>query len=73
VLATTGDLEAAERLYRTALEWSPSQRSHLTRQSLFLTLSGSPARAAMMGLAEIAETRGDVVAAGELRSRAAFP
>ncbi|HSS53240.1 MAG TPA: BTAD domain-containing putative transcriptional regulator [Gaiellales bacterium] len=70
VLAEMGDLEAAERLYRTALEWSQAPRSHLSRESLFMVLAGSPATAALRGLAEIAEARGDTVTAGELRSRA---
>ena len=70
VLAARGDLEAAERLYRTALEWSQAPRSHLSRESLFLALAGSPATAALLGLAEIAEALGDTVTAGDLRIRA---
>jgi predicted ATPase/DNA-binding SARP family transcriptional activator len=70
VLAAMGDLEAAERLYRTALEWSQAPRDHLSRESLFLALAGSPATAALLGLADIAEALGDTVTAGELRNRA---
>ena len=70
VLAARGDLEAAERLYRTALEWSQAPRSHLSRESLFLALAGSPATAALLGLADIAEAVGDTVTADELRNRA---
>jgi predicted ATPase/DNA-binding SARP family transcriptional activator len=70
VAEATGDADTAERLYRRVLEWSQLQRPRQARESLFVALAGSPARAALLGLAEIAEGRGDTVAADELRSRA---
>ena len=70
VAAATGDADAAERLYRQVLEWSQLQRPHQARESLFVALAGSPATAALLGLAEIAEARGDTAAADELRGRA---
>ena len=62
--------DAAERLYREVLEWSQTQRPHQARESLFLALAGSPATAALLGLAELAEARGDTASADELRGRA---
>ena len=70
VAGATGDADAAENLYRRVLEWSQLERAHQARESLFVALAGSPARAALLGLADIAEDRGDAVAAGELRGRA---
>ena len=58
---------AAERLYREVLEWSQAQRPHQARESLFVALAGSPATAALLGLAELAEARGDTAAADEFR------
>ena len=68
--AAAGDAQTAERLYREVLEWSQAQRPHQARESLFLALAGSPATAALLGLAEIAEARGDTAAADGLRGRA---
>ena len=47
-----------------------SQRPRQARESLFVALAGSPATAALLGLAELAEARGDTAAADELRGRA---
>jgi len=68
--AAAGDTDAAERLYRQVLEWSQTQRPHQARESLFLALAGSPATAALLGLADIAEARGDTRSADDLRERA---
>jgi predicted ATPase/DNA-binding SARP family transcriptional activator len=68
--AAAGDADSAERLYRQVLEWSQTQRPRQGRESLFLALAGSPATAALLGMAEIAEARGDTAAADELRGRA---
>jgi tetratricopeptide (TPR) repeat protein len=70
VAAATGDADTAESLYRRVLEWSDRQRPHQARESLFVALVGSPATAALLGLAEIAEDRGDTASADELRARA---
>jgi predicted ATPase/DNA-binding SARP family transcriptional activator len=70
VLAAAGDVEAAEKLYRNALEWSLIPRPHRARESLFVILAGSPATAALVGLAEVADARGDGAAAAELRAQA---
>jgi len=68
--AAAEDAKTAERVYRQVLEWSQAQRSHTARESLFLALVGSPATAALLGLAELAEARGDTAAAAGLRERA---
>ena len=65
-----GDADAAERLYRTALEWATRQRPHRARESIFVTIAGSPATGALVGLADLATARGDTEAAEELRARA---
>jgi predicted ATPase/DNA-binding SARP family transcriptional activator len=70
VLAAAGDVEAAERLYRNGLEWSLMPRPRRARESLFVMLAGSPATAALVGLAEVADARGDDAAAAELRAQA---
>ena len=70
IAAATGDADGAERLYRQVLEWSQLQRPHQARESLFVALAGSPATAALLGLAEIAEARGDTASADEFRPRA---
>ena len=67
IAAATGDADGAERLYRQVLEWSQLQRPHQARESLFVALAGSPATAALLGLAELAEARGDTAAADEFR------
>ena len=70
IAAATGDADGAESLYRQVLEWSQLQRPHQARESLFVALAGSPATAALLGLAELAEARGDTAAADEFRGRA---
>jgi predicted ATPase/DNA-binding SARP family transcriptional activator len=72
VLAADGDVDTAERLYRNVLEWSEVERPRQAREVLFVTLAGSPGAAALLGLAEIADARGDGAAAEELRGRAAL-
>jgi hypothetical protein len=66
----SGNADTAESLYRRVLEWSQLQRPHQARESLFVALAGSPTTAALLGLAEIAEARGDTASADELRGRA---
>ncbi len=68
--AAAGDVDSAERLYRQVVEWSQAQRPRQARESLFLALAGSPATAALLGLADLAEARGDAAAADDLRGRA---
>ena len=70
IAAASGDAGDAERLYRQVIEWSQLQRAHQARESLFLALAGSPAAAALLGLADLAEGRGDTAAADEFRGRA---
>jgi predicted ATPase/DNA-binding SARP family transcriptional activator len=69
-LAATGDTDTAERLHRNALEWSVRPRPHLARESLFVVIADSPAAAALLGLAELADARDDAAAAADFRSRA---
>lgn len=49
---------------RLTLEWSAAARPCHARESLFVTLVGSPATGALLGLAETADARGDAAAAG---------
>ena len=70
IAGASGDADGAERLYREVLEWSQMERARQSRESLFVALAGSPAAAALLGLAELAEGRGDTAAADELRGRA---
>ena len=49
---------------------SDTQRPRRGRESLFDALAGNPATVALLGLATIAEARGDAIAADELRARA---
>jgi predicted ATPase/DNA-binding SARP family transcriptional activator len=70
IATAAGAAESAERLYRQVLEWSETERQHQARESLFLALAGSPATAALLGLAELAEARGDAASADEFRGRA---
>ena len=72
IAAASGDADGAERLFRQVLEWSQLERPRQARESLFRALAGSPATAALLGLAELAEARGDTAAAGEFRGRAAL-
>jgi predicted ATPase/DNA-binding SARP family transcriptional activator len=68
--AAAGDANTAETLYRNALEWSVRPRPHRARESLFVTIAGSPATGALLGLADLAAARGDAEAADEMRARA---
>ena len=56
IAAAAGDTAAAERLYKQVVEWSQADRPHEARESLVLALAGSPAQAAELGLAELADT-----------------
>jgi predicted ATPase/DNA-binding SARP family transcriptional activator len=69
-IAAAGDADAAEQLYREVLDWSQAERPHQAREALFVALAGSPVTSALLGLAELAEARGDAAAADELRARA---
>src|SRR5947209_3478591 len=69
-LAEAGDAEAAEQLFRDSLEWCEAPRARTARESLFLAIAGNPATPALLGLADLAEARGDGAAADELRGRA---
>jgi predicted ATPase/DNA-binding SARP family transcriptional activator len=71
--ALAGEAHTAERLYCQVIEWSQTQRPRQARESLFLALASSPATAALLGLAEIAEARGDTATAEDLRERADLP
>jgi tetratricopeptide (TPR) repeat protein len=68
--AAAGDADTAERLYRNALDWAVRARPHRARESIFVTIAGSPATGALVGLADLAAARGDAEAADELRARA---
>jgi hypothetical protein len=70
IAAASGNADSAARLYQEVLEWSQIERPHQARESLFVALAGSTATSALLGLAELAETRGDSAAADEFRGRA---
>ena len=70
VLEAVDDAEAAATLYRDVIAWSEAHRRHEAREALFIALAGNPATAALLGLASIADARGDTASADELRSRA---
>ncbi|HEX2506485.1 MAG TPA: BTAD domain-containing putative transcriptional regulator [Gaiellaceae bacterium] len=70
VLAAGGHSETAERLYRRVVAWSESDPPHHSRETQFLAIAGSPAEAALLGLARLADARGDAEAAEAFRSRA---
>jgi tetratricopeptide (TPR) repeat protein len=70
VLAAGGDAETAEKLYRSVAEWSERRRRRRARETLFLALAGSPGAAALAGLAELADARGEPAVADELRAQA---
>jgi predicted ATPase/DNA-binding SARP family transcriptional activator len=70
VLAAGGDAKTAERLYRTVVKWSENDRPHHSRETQFLAIAGSPAEAALRGLAGLADASGDAEAAEAFRSRA---
>jgi tetratricopeptide (TPR) repeat protein len=69
-LAAEGDVDAAEQLFRTALEWADAPRQHTVRESLVIAIAGDPATPALLGLADLADARGDAAAADEYRARA---
>ena len=69
-LAAAGDIDTAEKLYQKVVRWSETARPHGARETQFIALSGSPAAAALLGLAELAAARGDTEVADELRTRA---
>ncbi len=70
VLAAAGDPATAETLYRNVVEWSERFRPHQARETQFIALAGSPVTAALLGLAELADARGEREAADGLRERA---
>jgi tetratricopeptide (TPR) repeat protein len=70
IAAGRGDAPTAERHYRQVLERSQTQRPREAREILFAALADSPPTAALLGLAELADARGDTASAGELRQRA---
>ena len=70
VLCALGDAAGAATLYRDVVAWSEEHRRHQAREALFIELAGSPATAALLGLAEIADAHGDTASAHELRGRA---
>ena len=69
-LAAAGDIDTAEKLYQKVVRWSETERPHGARETQFIALSGSPAAAALLGLAELAAARGHTEVADELRTRA---
>jgi predicted ATPase/DNA-binding SARP family transcriptional activator len=69
-LTAAGDTTTAERLYEAVVDWSALPRPHRGRETLFIALAGDPGSAALLGLAELAGTRGDAAAAADLRRRA---
>ena len=70
IAAVSGDPEGAKTLYSKVLEWSQAKRLHQARESLFVALTGHPATAALRGLADLAESRGDSASADDFRGRA---
>jgi hypothetical protein len=68
--AAVGDAESTATLYRSVVAWSREPRRHDAREALFIALVGSLATAALVGLAELADARGDGAAADELRAEA---
>jgi predicted ATPase/DNA-binding SARP family transcriptional activator len=68
--AAAGDADTAARLYRQVLDASVQPRPHRMRERFFVTIAGSPATGALLGLAELAAARGEAEAADELRARA---
>ena len=70
LLEAADDAEAAASLYRDVIAWSEEARRHEAREALFMALAGSPASAALLGLAKLAEARGDTASADDLRGRA---
>jgi hypothetical protein len=58
VLAAAGDVDGAEALYVSVLDWSDRQRPHEARESLFLALAGDPTSAARAGLDDLGRPGG---------------
>jgi predicted ATPase/DNA-binding SARP family transcriptional activator len=70
IAAGRGDARAAEGEYRQVLERLQTQGPRQAREILFVALADDPATAALLGLAELADARGDTAVADELRLRA---
>jgi predicted ATPase/DNA-binding SARP family transcriptional activator len=70
IAARGGDARTAEREYREVLERLQTQAPRQAREILFVALADDPATAALLGLAELADARGDIASADELRVRA---
>ncbi len=68
--AAAGEADTAEGLFGQVLAWSQQQRPRQAREILFVALAGDPAAEALLGLAELADARGDTAAAEALRGRA---
>jgi hypothetical protein len=68
--AAAGDADTAARLYRQVLDASVQPRPYRMRERFFVTIAGSPATGALLGLADLAAARGEAEAADELRARA---
>jgi tetratricopeptide (TPR) repeat protein len=71
VLVAADDSDIPETLYGAVVEWSQAPRPRQARESLFVVLAGSPAAAALRGLARLAAARGDDAGADNLHARAA--
>jgi hypothetical protein len=70
IAAGRADARAAEVGYRQVLERLRTQGPRQAREILFVALADDPATAALLGLAELADARGDTASADELRLRA---
>jgi predicted ATPase/DNA-binding SARP family transcriptional activator len=70
IAARRGDAPTAEQWYCQVLDRSQTQQPRQAREILFAALAEPPATAALLGLAELADARGDSAAADELRQRA---
>jgi predicted ATPase/DNA-binding SARP family transcriptional activator len=70
IAAGRADAAAAEGEYRQVLERLQTQGPRQAREILFVALADDPATAALLGLAELADARGDSASAYELRLRA---
>jgi hypothetical protein len=64
-----GEARAAEGEYRQVLERLQTQGPRQAREILFVALADDPATAALLGLADLADARGDTASADELRPR----
>jgi predicted ATPase/DNA-binding SARP family transcriptional activator len=63
ILATAGEMDTADRLYRNVLAWSALPRQHGPRESLFLALAEDPGAAAAAGLAALGDGHAATAAA----------